>query len=76
MGKLMLLSTMSTVKGNDKKYSEHIKDVETAIKKLQNCDDVDDALDLFEQASTSLDLCQAKLDAAKGKFEVIKELRV
>ena len=67
---------MSTAKEKDKKYSEHIKDVENAIKKLQSCDDVDDALNLFEQASTSLDLCQAKLDDANGKFELIKDLRV
>ena len=67
---------MSTAKEKDKKYSEHIKDVENAIKKLQSCDDVDEALNLFEQASTSLDLCQAKLDDANGKFELIKDLRV
>ncbi len=53
----------------EKKYSELTKEVERTIKQLQGCDDVDQAVELFERASTYLSLCEAKLEAAKGKFE-------
>lgn len=62
---------MSSENASDKRYNELIKDVEATIKKLQACDDVDDALELFEKASKCLQLCETKLEAAKGKFDKI-----
>lgn len=56
-------------KGSGKKYNELVKEVEKTIKKLQSCDDVDDALMLFEEASEWLSVCETKLDTVKGKFE-------
>lgn len=56
---------------SDEKYSVLIKTVEETIKKMQSCDDVDEVLKMYEDASQNLKQCEKKLDNAKGKFERI-----
>lgn len=56
---------------SDEKYSVLIKTVEETIKKMQSCDDVDEVLKMYEDASQNLKQCEKKLDNAKGKFEKI-----
>lgn len=55
------------------KYSDRISEVETIITKLQTCDDVDDAIKLFETASQHLKQCEQKIEEAQGKFEKIMQ---
>lgn len=55
------------------KYSERVKTVEHIISELQTCDDVDDAIALFERASEHLKECERKLEHAQGKFNKMVE---
>ena len=54
------------------KYSDHIDFVEKAIKRIQSCQDIDEALELFEKASERVQICEKKLEDAKGTFEKLK----
>lgn len=55
----------------EKTYGTLIKEAEDTIRKLQTCDDVDQALELFELATENLNNCELRIEAAKGKFEKI-----
>ena len=50
------------------RYADHIREVEKILSKLQTCDDVDDAIKLYEDASTRLKVCEEKVEEAKGRF--------
>jgi exodeoxyribonuclease VII small subunit len=56
---------------DDKKYSEIIQEVESILQKLQKCEDVDDAMQLFNDATEQLKICETRLANAKGTFEKI-----
>ena len=54
---------------NNKGFGQLMKESEDMIRRIQQSDDVDEALKLFEQANSALSECEAKIEAAKGKFE-------
>lgn len=56
---------------NDKKYSEIIQEIESILQTLQKCEDVDDAMQLFSNATEQLRICETRLANAKGTFEKI-----
>lgn len=54
------------------KYSEHIKKLNSILHKLQTCEDVDEAVDLYQSGCEHLQKCKDKIEKAKGKFELLK----
>lgn len=56
---------------SDIKYSDRIKEVEKIVTNLQSCEDVDDAMDLFERGCEHLLKCKEKIESAKGRYEEI-----
>lgn len=54
-----------------KSYAQLMKEVQDATRSVQNCDDVDEAIAIFERACACLSACEAKLETAQGKFEKI-----
>ena len=69
MHKFIPLCEMNMEK--EMKYSERIAHVEGLIKKLQSCNDVDDAISMYTSAVEHLNVCEQKLQSAKGSFEEI-----
>lgn len=55
------------------KYSDRVKELEQIISKLQNCEDVDEAVELFEKGSQHILECEKRIQEAKGKYEEIKQ---
>ena len=53
----------------DMKYSFHVKKIEDIITSLQQCEDIDDAVDMYKEAKKHLNICQKKIELAKGEFE-------
>lgn len=58
------------------KYSDALKRVESVVKAMQVCEDVDEALTMYEEAIQLVAQCQARLDSAQGKFEEIRNATV
>lgn len=54
-----------------KSYSSTLKEIETVLRELEKCDDVDRAVDLFERGKGFLEDCKQQLDHAKQRFENI-----
>ncbi len=52
----------------DTTYTTHMKEVDKLLTKLQACEDVDEALQLFEEANRRIKACEAKIENAKGRF--------
>ena len=53
------------------KFKDMVKQIDNILQKLQSCEDVDDALDLFEKGSMLIQTCERRVESAKGKFEEI-----
>lgn len=58
------------------KYSDALKRVESVVQAMQGCEDVDEALTMYEEAIRLVAQCQARLDSAQGKFEEIRNATV
>ena len=54
-------------------YPEIVRDVERILSSLQSCDDVDNAIKLYEEADLKLKRCEEKIEACKGKVETIMQ---
>lgn len=54
------------------KYSDAMKRIEAVVQTMQNCDDVDDAIAMYEEAAKLIQGCQRRLDLAQGKFDEIR----
>lgn len=50
------------------KYSERVHEVQSIIKRLQACEDVDDAIRMYEEATEHIRACEKKIEAAQGRF--------
>lgn len=55
----------------NKSYSQHLKEIDKILHSLERCDDVDSAVDLFEQGKELLTICKTRLEDAKQRFENI-----
>lgn len=53
------------------KYSDRMRTVDSIITKLRTCDDVDEAINLFESGCEHLKVCKEKIEKAKGRYEEI-----
>ena len=56
---------------NDKSYGILIREIESNIKNMQQSEDIDDVLRMFELASENLRTCENKIESARGRFEKI-----
>tara|TARA_B110000046_G_scaffold164046_1_gene179353 strand:+ start:4621 stop:4821 length:201 start_codon:yes stop_codon:yes gene_type:complete len=54
------------------KYSDALKRVERVVQMMQTCDDVDEAILMYEEAVKLVQQCQERLDQAQGRFEEIR----
>jgi exonuclease VII small subunit len=50
------------------KYSERVRDIKALIAKMQNCEDVEDTLEMFAEAVEHIAQCEIKLSAAQGRY--------
>lgn len=50
------------------KYSEKMREVAQIIARLKVCDDVDDAVSMFEKANALLSECGEQLERAQGRY--------
>ena len=48
------------------KYSEHIQNLNIILSKLQTCEDVDDAVNLYQSGCEHLQHCKTKIEQAQG----------
>ena len=55
-------------------YKTQIAEVERIVGRLQTCDDVDEALALYEDAVQRLRRCDDRLKHAMGRFEELKQM--
>lgn len=53
---------------DDIKYSTRVKVIQTILTRLQTCDDVEDAIQMYEEATQHIQACAAKIRQAEGKF--------
>ena len=53
------------------KYSDRMREVDAIITKIRTCDDVDEAIKLFESGCDHLKVCREKIEKAKGRYEEI-----
>tara|TARA_B110000008_G_C16508225_1_gene379056 strand:- start:55 stop:258 length:204 start_codon:yes stop_codon:yes gene_type:complete len=56
---------------SEPKFSERLSEIDKIINKLQTTDDIDDALQLFQQGKQHVEECNRKIIEAQGKFEEI-----
>ena len=49
-------------------YMKLMNEVDEIVRNLQKCNDVDEAMRLFEKGTESLKMCEKRIEAARGKF--------
>jgi exodeoxyribonuclease VII small subunit len=63
------MSLLRMSDADNKGFGKLMKESEDLIRQIQQSDDVDEALQLFEQANAALKECEAKIESTRGKFE-------
>ena len=58
--------------GGARKYSELVSEVDELMRKMQTCEDVDDALSMYEAALERLTECETRLKRAEGRITEIQ----
>tara|TARA_B110000046_G_scaffold169754_1_gene189131 strand:+ start:457 stop:669 length:213 start_codon:yes stop_codon:yes gene_type:complete len=52
-------------------YASRIETVNRLVGSLQTCDDVEEAIKMYEEAETHLSKCEQVIESAKGRYEEI-----
>lgn len=54
-------------------YASRIDTVNRLIGSLQTCDDVEEAIKMYEEAETHLKKCEQMIESAKGRYEELTQ---
>ena len=55
-------------KTDDISYSQRVIEINSILQQMENCEDVEIAIELFEKASEHIKSCNNKIEKAKGKY--------
>lgn len=55
----------------DLKYADRMRKIQENIQALKTCEDIDDAVKLFESTKEHIDICKHKLSNAREKIDLI-----
>ena len=53
-------------------YSQAIRRVNELVREIESHDDIDEVLQMYEEATAHLNDCEARLQRAQGRFETIR----